>query len=232
MPLGNLGETMKKLILFLFCLFSTLDADQKVEDLKKQVAQVLPSLHGWCTKEKALHFIDLVLEVKPKVYVEIGVFGGSSLFPVVSALKFLEEGSAIAIDAWDKVEAIRHYNPIDEEIHMVWWGKVNFDYIYSSYLNMLRRYALEEYCTTIKATSEKAASKVGVIDILYIDGNPSEEVSTQDAALYLPKVRSGGYVWMNDCLSVNKQQALDLLLESCDVVKVIDQGNCILLQKR
>jgi len=224
---------MKRMLLLIVCLCGYLHAQQTVEDLKKQVCQVLPNLHGWCTKEKAQHFIDLALEVKPTTYVEIGVFGGSSIFPVASTLKYLGKGTLIAIDPWDKFEAIRYYNPETEEAHLVWWGKINFDYIYSSYINMLRRYALEEYCTTLRMTSAEAISKIpDAIDILYIDGSPSEEVSTQDAALYLPKVRSQGYIWINDCLSVNKQSALDLLLEACEIVKVIDNGNCILLKKR
>ena len=79
----------------------SLHADSEIDELKKQVCLVLPSLEGWCSREKALNFIDLVLEVKPQVCVEIGVFGGSSLFPVASALKHRGEGIVIGIDPWD-----------------------------------------------------------------------------------------------------------------------------------
>lgn len=232
--MGSLGETMKKIIVLLFflCGISSIHAKQTVEDLKREVVQGLPSILGWCSKEKALSFIDLVLEVKPQVYVEIGVFGGSSVFPVASALKFMRQGVIIAIDPWDKFEAIRHFDPMNDEIHLAWWSNLNFEYIYHSYLNVLRKYALEDYCVTIRATAENAASKVGVIDILYMDGSPGEDAFSQDVTLYLPKVRSGGYIWVNDCLGANRQTGLDILMEFCEPVQVMDSGTCVLFKKK
>ncbi|MFI5334316.1 MAG: hypothetical protein ACHQT8_04015, partial [Chlamydiales bacterium] len=46
-------------------------AETEVDALKQRVCNVLPHLEGWCSKEKALNFIDLVLDVQPKVCVEI-----------------------------------------------------------------------------------------------------------------------------------------------------------------
>ena len=109
---------------------------------------------------------------------------------------------------------------------------MNLDRIYQSFLSMLSKYGLEKYCKTIRKTSEKAAPEIESIDVLYIDGNINEAISLQDVKLYLPKVRSGGYIWINDALWANRQSSLDLLLESCTVVKLIDGGNCILFKKR
>lgn len=223
-----------KRIICILCLtfFSVLNAYSKVDSLKQHVLRELPTLEGWCTKEKALNFIDLVLETKPDVCVEIGTFGGSSLFPVASALKFLEHGVVIGIDPWDKFECIKYFDPVEDAANLQWWGKINLMQVYFSYLNMIKKYDLDKFCKTIKATSEKAASEIETIDILYIDGNHSEAMFTQDVSLYLPKVRSGGYIWMNDTLWESAQQAIDLLTESCSVVKIIDNGNCILFKKR
>jgi len=227
---------MKNLLLLLACSCSALAAEEReisVDALKHEVFEVIPTLYGWCTKEKADHFMDLVLEVNPQVYVEIGVFGGSSLFPVASTLKFLGEGVVIAIDPWDKKETIKHFDPTEDATDLKWWTSINFERIYYSYLHLIKRFDLEEYCLTMKMTSEKAASKINTpIDILYLDGNHSEVCSTQDVELYLPKVKQGGYIWMNDTLWATRQQAVELLSESCDVVKVIDNGNCILFKKR
>src|SRR5258707_5986460 len=99
MYLGTLGEAMKKAILFFFCLFTSLHAAQTVEELKNQVCENIRFLEGWCSKDKAKSFIDLVIEVKPRVCAEIGVFGGSSIYPVASALKLLGQGVVIAIDS-------------------------------------------------------------------------------------------------------------------------------------
>lgn len=226
---------MKKLILalvFFICLLPSLHAEMEEEELKKRVCKQLPNMEGWCTQEKALNFIDLVLQTKPDVCVEIGVFGGASVFPVASALKFLGKGTIIGIDPWDKIECIKYFEPVEERAQLDWWGKVNLNSIYEKYLKMIKQFELENFCITMKTTSAKAAADIGVIDILYLDGNHSELISTQDVQLYLPKVRSGGYIWINDILWPTLQQAIDLLLESCDPIKLIDNGNCILFKKR
>lgn len=226
---------MKKIFsLLLIFTAALLNADvSKEQKLKDQVLNALPSVEGWCSKEKALNFIDLVLETKPDVCVEIGVYGGSSLFPVASTLKHLEHGIIIAIDPWDKIECIKYFDPVEDKVNLNWWGKLNLDYIYNLYLKMLKRYDLNEYCITIRAPSEEAVNEIDEpIDILHIDGNFSKEGTSQDVILYLPKVRSGGYIWINDALSTKRQEAVDMLNDACDVVKLIENGNCILFKKR
>ena len=220
------------LLFALLICFNDAHAEKKVEVLKQFVCQVRPTIEGWCSEEKALSFIDLVLDVKPDVCVEVGVFGGSSLFPVATTLKFLNHGIIVAIDPWDKIECLKYLDPLRDQHHLQWWGMVNMNYIYYSFKELLQKHGIEKYCQIIRETSEKAAPMVDTIDILYLDGNHSEVVSTQDVQLYLPKVRHGGFIWMNDTLWTDRQDAIDLLLEACDVVKLIDNGNCILFKKR
>ena len=124
-------------------------------------------------------------------------------------------------------------DPQQDAVHYEWWNKVNYERAYYSYLSFLKNFELENYCITIRMSSEKAVSKIfSSIDILYIDGNHSEASSIEDVTLYLPKVRQGGYIWFNDSLWTSRQEAVELLLNACDVVKVIDNGNCVLFKKR
>lgn len=237
--MGDLDKKMKKTILSLFfyflpcltCVAGELDP-VRVESLKNHVSRNLSTLHGWCSQEKALNFIDLVLEVKPDVCVDIGSFGGRSVLPVASALKFLDHGIVIAIDPWDKIEALKHFDPYEDHRHMDWWGKVDFFGIYNSFLNMISNHELGKYVHVLRLSSERAAPEVGDIDILYIDGNHSDAIALLDAKLYLPKVRSGGYIWVNDSTWTCMQPAIEFLQESCDPVRLIDNGNCILFKKR
>lgn len=209
-----------------------LDAMQTIDEIKNQVCTIQPSLQGWCSKEKALTLIDIVTELNPKVCVDIGTFGGSSLFPVACALKFLESGVVIGIDPWDKLECIKYYDPVKDEENLRWWMQLDLDAIYNSYLKEIKRFGLEGYCITMRMTSERAATSIEEIDLLHIDGNHNEQNMTQDAVLYLPKVRSGGYILLNDSLWDDAQKAVDILLKECDVIKLIDCGNCIVFKKR
>ncbi len=227
---------MKKacILICIFCFSYLFSNDSKVDDLKRQVCYFLPSLHGWCTEEKASNFIDLVLEVKPKVCAEVGVYGGSSLFPVAMALKFLTSGVVIGIDAWDRLECIKYFDAIHDMVNLSWWGTVNLYHVYNCYLNMIKTHMLDTYCITKKMHSFKAAMELDnmSIDILHLDGNRAETISAKEVELYLPKVVSGGYIWLTDSLCGEKQLAVDLLMEACDVIKTIDNGNCILFKKR
>ncbi len=223
---------MRFLITILFGITTAAYAQKKEDALKDYVCNILPSLEGWCSREKALNFIDLVLEVKPNLCVEIGVFGGASLFPVASALKFLGKGIIVGIDPWERSENVKYYHPIEDHVDFKWWSTLDFNYIYDSYCMMLRRNGLGDCCVSIKSTSALAAAFLDNIDILYIDGNADEGITIQDVELYLPRVLSGGYIWINNALWPQRQKAIHLLADACDFVKAVDNGSCILFKKK
>lgn len=229
--MGNLDKIMKLYALFAsVSLLAAAEPDSAL--LKEQVAEGLKAIPGWCTREKSDSFIDLILQTKPHIWVEIGVFGGSTLFPAASALQALGEGIAIAIDPWDKIEALRHLDPARNPEDWRWWSRVNLREIEHSFRQMLEERGLQNTVAVLKMTSKDAASKIRKIDILYIDGNLSEEGVLEDVRLYLPKIVPGGYIWLNDALWTSRQAAQDLLLQSCRFIRSIDGGNCLLFQKR
>ncbi len=227
---------MKRLIYFLVFACSGLMASSvaEIDRLKAEIAAARATIYGWCSAEKLQNFIDLTLEVKPQLCVEIGPYGGASFLPVAYTLKFLGEGMAIAIDPWDFVECIRHLDPFEHEESWRTWLSIPMDVVEHDFQALIRRYKLEDRCITLRMTSEKAAKEIedDSIDILHIDGDHSEYGSTLDAKLYLPKVRSGGYIWLTDALWKERGDAVDLLLEECDVVKMIDDNTCFLFKKR
>jgi len=230
---------MKGILFVLFAFSMHAFTPDEVDHLKERVLDAyIPTPMGdrvpmgWCSTEKALSFIDLTLEVKPQVCVEIGVFEGASLFPVAAALQFLKRGVVIAIDPWDFYECIRYYDPIaDEELYR-WWAAIDFEKAYHNFIYYHKYFKIDRYCKILRKTSVEAAEEIDAIDILHLDGDHSEFMSLKDVQLYLPKVRSGGYIWLNDALWKERGEAVDLLLEFCDVVKIIDGANCLLFKKR
>lgn len=189
---------------------------------------------GWCPKEKAHAMMDLVFEEKPLICVEIGVYGGSSIFPTAYALKQTGQGVVYAIDPWKNIECTMHTQEHDP--NYFFWSKVDLQTVYKRFCLNLREFNLQKQCIVMRKTSVEAADFIlGPIDILHIDGNHSEESSFLDATLYLPKVRSGGYIWFDDINWFNidgeftTRKALDYLLNDCDVVK--NYGDFALLKK-
>ena len=77
-----------------FFLVSSLNASTPTwEGYKHHVLEHQKKIPGWCTLEKADKLMQLIYDTQPKICIEIGVFGGSSIYPTASALKYLGAGT-------------------------------------------------------------------------------------------------------------------------------------------
>ena len=201
--------------------------------LKKEVTSYLEN--SWCSKEKINMLMDLTLIERPKVCVEIGVFTGSSLLPIATTLSYLNQGTVYAIDAWSNSEAVRYWS--DQDPNKAWWSTVDMHAIYNTFDGMLNQWSLQPYCNVVKMSSECAIDSIpDEIDFLHLDGDYSEEGSMKDAELYLPKVKSGGYVLLSNLFTMvnNKQpkmQVFCFLSDYCEMVCEIERDNAILFKK-
>lgn len=187
---------------------------------------------GWCTEEKAEKMMDLICDVKPTVCVEIGVFGGSSIFPTARALQYLDHGVVYAIDPWIKADCQEGYDPNDP--NYIWWSSIDLENIYQGFLALLKKYHLNAFCHPMRMTSELALDffQDESIDILHIDGNHTSEVALSDAKMWLPKVKSGGYIWFDDVNWASTAKAVTYLDERCDVDLSRSVGKeCLLFKK-
>lgn len=202
--------------------------------LMVKIRELLPTVDGWCTPDKAKHLVDAILERKPQLCVEIGVFGGSSLLPQAMALQSLGGGVIHGIDPWSTEAALEEM--LGQE-NKDWWQKVDLEKIYQNCLKHVAKLKLDRHVNLIRA---KAADVVGqfedeTVDILHIDGNHSEALSYQDATLYLPKVKRGGLIffddiwWADGTTSVTTRKAIMFLLQSCTRLGLV--GDCMMLQK-
>ncbi len=172
-------------------------------------------VEGWCPKEKAVRMMDLIHDTRPEVCVEIGVYGGSSIYPTAQALKYNQNGIAYGIDPWKNEECTHGYS--SDDANFAWWNQIDLERVYEGYISMLRMYHLEEFCRTLVMTSKEAIHCFpdAYIDILHIDGNHTEESALFDVRSYFPKVKPGGYIWFDDVNWETTKPAIDYLLERC-----------------
>ena len=205
----------------------------KDNDLYSEIERIRPKLEGWCSAEKARAMAQLVVEYRPQVSVEIGVFGGKSLVPQALACDYVEGGHVFGVDPWSNAEAIKDAQHPD---NIKFWGGIDMEAIYRGCLTALLENRLTQYCTVFRTTSERACTLFDEIDVLHIDDNHTEQASVLDVFLYLPKVRSGGHIWFDDVdwkeigEHFSQQRALDLIEERCERIRLI--GNCALYRKR
>lgn len=152
--------------------------------------------------------MNLIYEIHPAVCVKIGILGDSSIFPTARALKYQSQGKMFAIDPW-----------------------VSEDNMFLEFKLMLHGFQLFDMCQIMRMTSAKASFSFenASIDILHIDGSPSEALNNIKA--YLPKVKPGGYIWLNNAHWASIQPALQYLAEHCTLDLIRSTTECFLYEK-
>lgn len=182
---------------------------------------ILNQLEGWCTLEKCTKLYDLIIKTKPTHLVEIGVFGGRSLLSQAFALKDNNHGTIYGVDSWCVTDCV---NGMTQPEAITWWKGLNYEQIYNSCINAINANQLNEHILLKRMTSEQYIHLIDYeIDILHIDGNHEEENSCRDVELYLPKVKSGGYIWFDDANWYQTKKAVDLI-ENKFACKLIDKA--------
>ena len=162
--------------------------------IKNQAYAFMAELHGWCPDVRAAFFIDVIGKTKPDVIVEIGVWGGKSLIPMACALKSNQRGIIFGIDPWQSSESVQ-WVMIDANRNF--WQNANHEWVYQDLVQKIAQFHLENQIKLIKATSE-AAPAIHGIDLLHIDGNHSDPTSYLDVTKWVPLVRAGGWIVLDD----------------------------------
>ena len=222
---------MLRVLFFFFIASSAFAGNLSWPEYQKRVLSHQHELEGWCSQEKAKKMMELIYETQPNVCVEIGVFGGASIYPTASALKYLKKGKVYAIDPWENSACLVGYETMDP--NYIWWSAVDLRWIYHTFLDMLKNYSLKSYCHILKMTSKEALKYFDEesIDILHIDGNHTENVALGDAEMYFSKVKKGGYIWLDDANWPTTQKAVEFLLSRCEQDEMLSTGAYLLFRK-
>lgn len=187
------------------------------EHIVKLITEELPTMEGWMLPERGLAMAALILEYKPKVVVEIGVFGGRSMFCIALALRHNNNGGQIyAIDPWEKGVAL------DGEVVescREWWGTLDIESIHQKAMGVIWKHNLDKWAVVIRSASHHCHSLFTEIDALNIDGNHNEFQSCRDVELFVPKLKAGGFLWFDDSDWPSTQKALAIVEKSCTLIK-------------
>jgi hypothetical protein len=147
---------------------------------------------GWCPLEKALDMAATVIAMRPKVVVEIGVYGGKSLIPMALACEAVNCGMVIGIDPWSPQESAKGYGGDNE----AWWGKLDHESLYQGFMANVKRLGLGYRVAIARTTSDKAKIP-GAINLLHLDGQHTEQACI-DVKNFAPHVCLGGIVVVDD----------------------------------
>lgn len=185
--------------------------------IKAEAIGMMSNCDGWCSAQKGVYLVDLVLKSKPECIVEIGVYGGKSLIPMARALKANKIGVAYGIDPWDPIESVKETM---EEANRNFWQSVDHQLIKQRLIENICKFGLQEQIVLLQTTSEEA-NPIPEIGLLHIDGNHSEKTSYHDVTKWVPFVKKGGYIILDDMTWYEKgnfttAKAAQWLDENCD----------------
>lgn len=222
----------KFIALFLSTTFFACAADTYWETHKKGILKEHQKIEGWCKQEKAEKLMDFIHDVKPKLCIEIGVYAGSSVFPIAKALKYEKKGVLFAIDPWNRDESLKYEK---DPANILCWGNVDYDKVYKNFCSMLKENDIDSCCKVMRTTSEKALTQFsdGTVDFIHIDGNHNEEACIKDVKMSLQKLKKGGYLLFDDADWWQTQKTVAYLKENCNMEPKYSVNNeCLMFIKK
>ena len=224
---------MHRCCLFFLCMISfPLLAKEEWNTYKENTLAQMTFVPGWCSAEKASLMMDIIKKYRCTKCVEIGVFSGRSLFVIAKTVLYNEKGVAFGIDAWDPRESTKGFEVTSPNYE--WWRSVDYALAYQNVINLITANNLQGCCKIIKSSSQTAVRHFAdeSIDFIHIDGNHNEEIPFQDVLTYLPKVKDGGFILINDSHSVNMRREVMFLLEKAELVSTFSPSATFLLFRK
>jgi Methyltransferase domain len=168
-----------------------------IEEIVRKIELIREPLPGWCGAEKARVLAELIVERRPKLVAESGIFGGRSLCAMAIALKELKCGIAYGVDPWALEDALEGER---EQANIAWWSNnVKLEEIYRTFVQAVLANGLTNECRWIRSSGHRAAQffENGSIDVFHLDSNHSEVVSCREVVDWAPKMAARS-IWVMD----------------------------------
>jgi predicted O-methyltransferase YrrM len=157
---------------------------------------------GGCDKERGGVIQKCVFETNAQRCIEIGVFRGSSLMYFAEALEDTG-GKVVGIDPY-QLDALKNQVPNIQQHKLIYevlfTEQKALDEMHNDISNIIKNNNLEDTVKLIRDKSEDVYTlfEPESVDVLHIDGNHDYEYVSKDIILYLPLVKPGGYIIMDD----------------------------------
>jgi predicted O-methyltransferase YrrM len=194
----------------------------------EKVLEARSKLEGWTFEDKSKYLYDLVLETKPEVVVEVGVWKGLSLASFCAA-SLDHPCKVFAVDPWS--EAAMDENGYGKNLGERQW---ELDSIYNSFLRNFRHLELDANLRVMRETSWDGSFRFSndSIDILHLDGAHTEWDSCRDVIAWTPRIKRGGYFIMDDANWETMKLVQELIQFKFDHLTYLENGKTRVYKKR
>lgn len=155
---------------------------------------------GGASLVKVFLLAELIVSQQLSTIVEIGVYRGRLFLPLARLMALLGRGTMVGIDPYSTAAAVQR----DVErpgIDLVAWPEtVDWEGIHAEVSGAMERWQTEEHSRLLRARSEEVAPGFphAPIDLIHVDGNHDRAAVSRDVELFLPHMRDGGFLVMDD----------------------------------
>ena len=179
----------------------------KTRALRDEVEQCLKLITvdfgGGCSPSKALVMAELIRVYQLNITADIGVYRGRSLLPQALAHRMCGGGLVYGIDPWSAAEAHEEDLSTDVKARLdTFLATTDFDAMYRDVQALISQLELQQHCVLVRETSANAAQFFQAenveFDLIHIDGNHDTRKVRSDVSLYLPRLRTGGFLLLDD----------------------------------
>jgi predicted O-methyltransferase YrrM len=195
--------------------------------MKQRIERILQEVPTWCPVYKAHYMQDLVVKLRPKKVVEVGVYGGGSAFALALALEANGSGMLTGIDPWKNADAMQH---LDDNLDKV-TAEIDFVAIYLDLNKKIRAEKLEKYFTLIRETSKNSSTvfEDKSVELLHIDGNHATDSVISDLKTWYPKLSNDAMIIIDDIDWPSVNIAVRLFDE---IIEIENRGTFALYKKK
>jgi predicted O-methyltransferase YrrM len=169
------------------------------QDLSRVMIEIEAAISegaGWCSLDKAAALASIVVALRPKIVVELGVWMGGSAIPMAIALRRLGIGQLVAVDAWSAEASTAG----QVDAHLKWWddmGTAGHEGALRMFTARLQKYGITpDRCLVLRQRTDEAVVPPE-IDVLHHDANHGPQ-AVLDIERWAPAVRVGGFLVIDD----------------------------------
>lgn len=174
------------------------------DDLRRDLEAVSASIPvdegGGASLLKVFLLAELIVAERLTRVVEIGVYRGRLFLPLGRLMARLGRGEMVGIDPYSADAAVQRDVEL-EAIDLVQWPQtIDWEAIHREVSEGIGRWSIGESARLIRGRGEESADLFAdaTIDLLHVDGNHDRAAVARDVELYLPHLRDGGYLVMDD----------------------------------
>ncbi len=187
--------------------------DRLLTEIRRVLDQVPIDFGGRCSLRKAYLMAWLIRRFDLHDSLDIGVYRGRSLFPQAVAHKHAGTGRVTGVDPWSAAEADEHDHTELRTQIKAFVDSTDFEALYQEVAERAHTLGLSSYVRLVRETSQRAAERFAAagtrFGLIHIDGNHDTEPVLQDVRAYLPLLKPGGFLVMDDVSWPSVRPALE-----------------------